>query len=177
MRGILLIPSILLLLPNRIKNLLSIRNPSRHFVLLRIQHIRQCLVVDFSLLWSKKNGLFLSLQKNLAVVKEVHLEKFVTQAEHYRVTGLQPLLHVHELVEWLENYLALYCLWNHLLRPFLPVSRLNEWWTYQAAGTFSGSPFLLEYFPECTLPFSRPLTSDSSRNRFAFDNKENYSFF
>ena len=168
MGGILLLTAILLLLSNRIKNLLSVRNPSGHFVLLRIQHIWQCLVVDFSLLWSEKNGLFLSLQKNLAVVKEVHLEKFVTQAEHYRVTGLQPLLHVHELVEWLENYLALYCLWNYLLRPFWPVNRLNGWWTDQAAGIFSGSPFPLECFPACTLPFSRPLTSDSSGNRFVF---------
>lgn len=103
MGRVLFIATVFFFLPDRVEYLLGVGNPAGHLILLGVEDVGECFVCGLAFFGGEHHSLLLSLEQDLAVVKEVHLEQLIAQPEHYRMTGLQPLLHVHELLERLVD--------------------------------------------------------------------------
>jgi hypothetical protein len=103
MSRILFITTVFFFLPDRVEYLLGVGDPASHLILLGVEDVRECFVGGLAFFGGEHHSLLLSLEQDLAVVKKVNLEQLVAQPEHYCMTGLQPLLHVHELLEWLVD--------------------------------------------------------------------------
>ena len=101
MGWLFLVPTILLLLANGVEYLLGVSDPAGHLIFLGIEHVGQRLIGRLAFFRREHDSFLFSLEQDLTVVKEVHLEQLVAQPEHYRVTCFEPLLHVHELLEGL----------------------------------------------------------------------------
>lgn len=63
-----------------------------------MEHVGKCLICFLSFLAGEEHSFLGSVQKNLTVVKEIDLEKFVAETKHDSMSCFEPLFDVNKAI-------------------------------------------------------------------------------
>jgi hypothetical protein len=92
---------IILALLNRVEYLFGVLDPACHFGVFGLEGFGEGFIGLSAFLTGKQHSFFISIEQDLAVIKEVDLEDFIAESEHDGMFCFEPLLYVDELVVFL----------------------------------------------------------------------------